>query len=310
MIVVRTLDELRAVRARRAEAEGSAEGQAGAGAGTTVGFVPTMGALHAGHASLVRRAVAENDLAVASIFVNPKQFDDAADLAAYPHGLERDAALLEAEGCAALFAPDVTTMYPPGFQTTVSVADVAGPLEGAGRPGHFDGVATVVLKLLNMVQPTRAYFGMKDAQQLAVVRRMVRDLDVPVRIVACPTVREPDGLALSSRNARLGPVERAAATVLFRALDAARGTYEAGERSAARLRATLHAVLASEPLADVEYASVADPTTMAEIEADILDGRAALLSLAVRIGPVRLIDNVVVGQGRDDEAAGAVDVGD
>lgn len=278
MVILKTVEEVRAFRMRNTAGP--------------LGFVPTMGFLHEGHASLVRRSVAENDTTVTSIFVNPKQFDEAADLEAYPRDLDGDTALLSRAGCDALFLPDVDTIYPPGFQTTVSVADVAAPLEGASRPGHFDGVATVVLKLLQIVMPARAYFGQKDAQQLAVVRRMVTDLAVPVRIIGSPTVREADGLAMSSRNARLSPAERKAATVLHRALEAARAAHDAGEGDAERLRAIMRDVLTAEPLARVDYVSAADPLTLTEI--DRADG-PALLSLAVRIGSVRLIDNLIVG---------------
>ena len=259
--------------------------------GATVGFVPTMGSLHAGHAALVRRAAAECDVAIASIFVNPAQFDRADDLARYPRDLAGDLALLAATGCGAVFAPEAADVYRPGHQTWVVPGDIAAPLEGASRPGHFRGVATVVLKLFHLVAPTRAYFGQKDAQQLAVIRAMVRDLDVPVEVVGCDTVREPDGLAMSSRNRRLAPDERAAAPVLYRALDAARRRHAAGECDADALRATMRDVVAAEPRATLDYASIADPDALAEL--DRVDG-AALASLAAFVGPVRLIDNLVL----------------
>jgi pantoate--beta-alanine ligase len=254
-----------------------------------VGFVPTMGYLHAGHASLVERARRENAAVVSSVFVNPTQFAPHEDLSRYPRDLARDERLLAEAGCDLLFAPAAGEVYPPGFGTSVDVGPVAEPLEGARRPGHFRGVATVVLKLFGMVQPARAYFGHKDAQQLAVIRRLVRDLDLPVTVIGCPTMRDADGLALSSRNAYLGPAERAAAPVLYRALQAAERLWRAGERDAARLRAQMQTVLAAEPLARVDYASVVDADTFRELER--LDG-PALLALAVRIGPARLIDNL------------------
>jgi len=257
----------------------------------TWGFVPTMGYLHEGHLSLVRRARAENDHVAVSIFVNPTQFGPHEDYDRYPRDLERDLRLLEPLGVDLVFAPPVEEMYPPGFQTWVIVEEVSRPLEGASRPGHFRGVATVVAKLLNIVQPDRAYFGQKDAQQAVVIRRMVRDLNIPVEIVVCPTVREPDGLAMSSRNTYLSPEERRAATVLFRALQAARARYEAGERDAERLREAMREVIRAEPLARLDYVSVADPETLQELSR--VEGRA-LLSLAVYIGRTRLIDNLLL----------------
>jgi pantoate--beta-alanine ligase len=262
-----------------------------AGLTGSVGLVPTMGYLHAGHVSLVERARRENEHVVTSLFVNPTQFGPQEDLARYPRDLDRDRALLSAAGCDLLFAPTVADMYPHGTETTVDVGSVAQPLEGERRPGHFRGVATVVLKLLHIVQPTRAYFGQKDAQQLGVIRRMVRDLNVPVEIVGCPTVREPDGLALSSRNSYLDPEDRRAAPVLNRALQAARTAWEAGERRADALRDAMARVLAAEPRARVDYVSVADPLTFREL--DVLEG-PALLSMAVFVGRARLIDNLVL----------------
>jgi pantoate--beta-alanine ligase len=259
--------------------------------GGSVGLVPTMGYLHAGHLSLVERARRENDHVAASLFVNPTQFGPSEDLAGYPRDLARDRALLEQAGCDLLFAPGVADMYPEGRGTTVDPGGVSAPLEGERRPGHFQGVATVVLKLLNIVQPHRAYFGQKDAQQLGVIRAMVRDLDVPVEIVGCPTVREPDGLALSSRNSYLDADDRRAAPVLYRALLAARRLWEEGERSGDVLREAMRRVLAAEPRARVDYVSVADPLTFRELER--LDG-PALLSMAVFVGRARLIDNLAL----------------
>jgi pantoate--beta-alanine ligase len=258
------------------------------------GLVPTMGALHAGHLALVRRARAENDCVGVSIFVNPAQFNDPADLDKYPHTLEQDCALLESEGVDLVWAPPVEVVYPPGYQTYVTLELVTQRLEGAARPGHFRGVATVVAKLFNVFQPTRAYFGQKDAQQAVVIRQMARDLDFNLEVVICPTVREPDGLALSSRNVHLSPDERAAATVLYRALSAAVSEWQAGQRDAGRLRATMTRLIQAEPLARLEYVSVAHPGTLQEIE-----GQAdrALLSTAVFLGPTRLIDNMVVPGG-------------
>jgi pantoate--beta-alanine ligase len=258
--------------------------------GLRVGFVPTMGALHEGHLSLVRRAAGRADRVVASIFVNPAQFDRPADLAAYPRTPEADAALLAGAGCHLLFLPDAETLYPPGHATWV---EVAGPpaegLEGAHRPGHFRGVATVVTLLLGLVRPAVAVFGEKDAQQLALVRRLVADLHLGLEVLAGPTVREPDGLALSSRNVHLRGDDRRAAAVLSRALAAARETVAGGERRAAEVRRRMAEVLAAEPRARVDYAEVVDAATFRPI--DTLRGRV-VLPLAVFIGPTRLIDNL------------------
>lgn len=245
----------------------------------SVGFVPTMGFLHEGHASLMRAAREVNDVVVTSIFVNPLQFGANEDLAAYPRDLERDLALAEANGVDLVFAPPVEEMYPQPVLTSVSVAEVSEGTEGASRPGHFAGVATVVAKLFNIVGPCRAYFGEKDFQQLLVVRRMVADLSVPVEVVGCPTVREPDGLALSSRNVYLGPEERQAATVLSRALQEGAAAVEAGERDPERLRALMAGVVDAEPLASLDYAEVLE-----------LPGHLRLL-IAARVGKARLIDN-------------------
>jgi len=258
----------------------------------TWGLVPTMGALHEGHLALVRHARAENDRVGVSIFVNPIQFNRRGDLDAYPRQLERDLALLEAEGVDLVWTPDEDEVYPPGFQTYVAVETITQVLEGAARPGHFRGVTTVVAKLFNVFQPTRAYFGQKDAQQAAVIRQMVRDLAFNLEIVVCPIVREPDGLAMSSRNLLLKPEERPAALVLKRALDAARAAWESGERDGARLRAIMRAIIAAEPLARLDYVSAADPVTLAEIDGA---ASAALLSMAVFVGQVRLIDNTLLG---------------
>ena len=253
-----------------------------------VGLVPTMGWLHEGHRALIQRARAENRTTVVSIFVNPRQFGDPADLEKYPRSEARDIAMCTEEGVDLVFAPSVEEIYPPGFDTTVKVGAVAQMLEGAARPGHFDGVATVVAILFDLVGAERAYFGQKDAQQLLVIRRMALDLALPTEVIAHPTVREPDGLAMSSRNVHLSPEERAAAPVIHRALLAARSLRERGERSAEVLRSEMRRVLASEPLARPEYVSVADGTTLEELET--LD-RPAILSMAVRFGSTRLIDN-------------------
>ncbi len=259
----------------------------------TWGLVPTMGALHAGHLSLVRRARAENDRVGVSIFVNPIQFNRRDDLQKYPRQLVRDCAMLEAEGVDLVWAPPEAEVYPPGYQTYVSVEVVTQPLEGASRPGHFRGVSTVVAKLFNVFEPTRAYFGQKDAQQVAVIRQMVRDLAFHLDVVACPIVREPDGLAMSSRNVLLNPDERKAAVVLHQSLLAAQAEWEQGRRDGDHLRATMRAVLDAEPLARVDYVSAADPITLQEIS-----GAAdrALLSMAVFVGTTRLIDNFVLGE--------------
>jgi pantoate--beta-alanine ligase len=259
-----------------------------------IGLVPTMGWLHDGHRALMRQARSADATTVVSIFVNPRQFNVAADFTKYPRAEARDLAICEAEGVDLVFAPEPAEVYPPGFDTIVSVGAVSRPLEGAARPGHFDGVATVVAILFDLVGAEHAYFGQKDAQQVMVIRQMARDLAIATEVIACPTVREPDGLALSSRNVHLSPTERAAAPVLHRALGKARERWQTGERSADALRETMRAELALEPLADVDYVSVADGTTLAELER--VDG-PALLSLAVRFGTTRLIDNEPLGIG-------------
>ncbi|MDP9313130.1 MAG: pantoate--beta-alanine ligase [Chloroflexota bacterium] len=285
---MQTLETITAFRAARADLTGS------------LGLVPTMGYLHEGHLELVRRARAECSHVAVSIFVNPTQFGPNEDLARYPRDLPRDLELLQAAGVELVFAPAVAEMYPADFGTYVEVQNVTAPLEGARRPGHFRGVATVVCKLFNIVGADRAYFGQKDAQQTVVIRQMVRDLNLPVEIVVVPTVREADGLAKSSRNVYLDPAQRAAAPVLWRALQHAAQLYEQGENDAEPLRRALHQVLAQESLAQVEYVSAADPHTLMEIEGPIR--RGALLSLAVRFGATRLIDNVTLAA-RADSAA-------
>jgi len=277
MQVVRTRAELRAVLAASPR---------------PVGLVPTMGWLHAGHVSLVERARAESATVVMSIFVNPRQFGEARDFEQYPRNEARDLERAEAAGVDIVFAPGVDDVYPPGFDTVVSVGAIARPLEGAARPGHFDGVATVVAILFALVGAERAYFGLKDYQQVAVIRRMALDLALPTEVVPCATVREPDGLAMSSRNARLSAEGRARASVLHRALAAGAAQVRASERSADAVRDTVCGVLGTEPAIELDYVSVADPDTLAELAE--IDGRA-LISLAARIEGVRLIDNELVG---------------
>jgi pantoate--beta-alanine ligase len=251
-----------------------------------------MGYLHEGHLSLVRQAKAECDRVIVTIFVNPTQFGPTEDLSKYPRDLERDLSLLEPLGVDLVWTPSDAIMYPPGYQTWVEVEALTRGLEGAMRPGHFRGVATVVAKLFNATQPHKAYFGQKDAQQAAVIRKMAVDLNFPLEVIVCPTVREADGLAMSSRNKYLNETERRAATVLFRSLSAAKELYEAGERDAETLRETMKETLASEPLAQVQYVSCADYDTLEELS--VVKGKA-LLSLAVFIGKTRLIDNFVLG---------------
>jgi len=277
MNIVRTMAELRSTRASM---------------DAPLGLVPTMGALHEGHLSLVRRARQECASVVVSVFVNPTQFGVQEDLSAYPRDLGRDASLAEQAGADLVWAPGVEDMYPPAFQTWVEVESLTQPLEGRYRPGHFRGVATVVAKLFNAIQPQRAYFGQKDAQQVAVIRRMTRDLDFPIEVVVCPTVREADGLALSSRNVYLHPEERRAAPVLFQALSAAASAFEAGEREADLLRSVMQQTLDREPLVRPQYVAVADPESLSELSGPIT---RALMSLAVHVGTTRLIDNLTVG---------------
>jgi pantoate--beta-alanine ligase len=256
-----------------------------------IGFVPTMGFLHAGHISLVQAAKSECTSVIASIFVNPTQFGPNEDLAKYPRDLPRDLALLEAAGVDLVWTPTVEVMYPSGFQTWVAVDGLTHRLEGEVRPGHFRGVTTVVAKLFNAVCPDKAYFGQKDAQQAAVIRRMTLDLDFPIEIVVCPTLREADGLAMSSRNVYLNSAERQAATVLFRALSAAKAAFDSGQHGAESLRALVRATVANEPLAKLQYVSCADYDTLEELE---IVRRKALLSMAVIVGKTRLIDNFVI----------------
>jgi pantoate--beta-alanine ligase len=281
-------------------------------AGRLVGLVPTMGALHAGHASLIDRARAECDDVVVSIFVNPLQFGDPDDIAHYPRTMERDLRVCGDAGVDVVFAPGVAEMYPSwpdAPSTTVSVRGVSEGWEGASRPGHFDGVATVVAKLFTIAGPCRAYFGLKDFQQLAVVRRMARELSLPVEVVGCPIVREHDGLALSSRNVRLSPPERAAATVLARALDAGRAAVADGERSAAAVARTMRVVVEDEPLVALDYAAVVDADTLQEVEEVPADPGSLRLLVAGQVGPVRLIDNSGALAGADDSPAVPVDAG-
>lgn len=267
-----------------------AEARAGLG---TVGFVPTMGYLHDGHLSLVRAAQADNDAVAVSIFVNPTQFGPGEDLDAYPRDLERDLALLQEAGVDLVWTPGVADVYPEGSATRVSVGGVTGVLEGASRPGHFDGVATVCTILFSCVRPDRAYFGQKDAQQTVVIRRLVADLGLPLEVVVVPTRREDDGLAMSSRNTYLAPEERAVAPVLHRALQAVASAYRSGETSAPALVTVGEGVVASEPTVRLEYLSVADPDRLTEL-ATVDPARGALVSLAARLGRTRLIDNLVL----------------
>jgi len=258
-----------------------------------LGLAPTMGALHNGHLALVRQGRAENAALAVSIFVNPAQFGDGEDLSRYPRDMDRDLALLVAEGVDLVFAPPVAEIYPPGFDTWIEPGAIAARLEGAARPGHFRGVATVVAKLFNIIRPDRAYFGQKDGQQAAVIRQLIRDLNLGVDLVVVPTVRDSDGLALSSRNAYLTPEQRAAAPVLYRALQRAEQLFAAGMRDGELLRREVRQVLDGEPLIDgIDYLSIAAADTLAEL--DTLQGRA-MVSAAVRFGTTRLIDNVVMG---------------
>ncbi len=276
MKVVNSVADMRAVRR---ELTGS------------VGLVPTMGYLHEGHLVLVRRARSENETVVVSIFVNPTQFGAGEDFQTYPRDPERDLALLQGEEVDVVFMPPAEQMYPAHFSTWVDVQQITEWLEGALRPGHFRGVATVVAKLFNIVEPTRAYFGQKDAQQLIVIKRMVSDLNMNLELVAVPTVREPDGLAMSSRNTYLSPKERQAALVLWQALNLASQLWSEGERNAGKIRQKMKALIDSEPLAQIDYISVADAESLEELgEID----RPALVSLAVRVAKSRLIDNIVL----------------
>ena len=255
----------------------------------TVGFVPTMGFLHEGHLALVKQARMGNSAVIISIYVNPAQFGPREDFRAYPRDLNRDLALLRGEEVDIVFVPSDDEMYPPEFSSWVDVEKVTERLEEASRPGHFRGVATVVAKLFNIVQPSRAYFGQKDAQQMVVIKRMVADLNMGIEIVVVPTVRESDGLAMSSRNIYLGPGERQAATVLFKALTLAQQLGRGGEKDAGKIRRQMTSLIEKEPLAQIDYVSIADAETLEELS--LLD-RPALASLAVRIGKTRLIDNL------------------
>ncbi len=266
-----------------------------------LGLVPTMGALHAGHASLIERAVAECDDVVVSIFVNPAQFNDPTDLERYPRPFERDLAVARRHGATAIYAPEVETIYPAGHATSIHVAGITERWEGEKRPGHFDGVATVVSILLNQVKPDRAYFGEKDWQQLAMLRRMVADLSLPGEIVACPLVRDEDGLALSSRNARLTPPQREAALIIPRTLEMLRAQVAAGERSVRTLLTFGGALLAGDQRIRVEYLTIVNPTTLEPITT-IIDGEGARALVAVRIGETRLIDTMDLTVNDADEA--------
>ncbi len=279
MAIVRTVREVRdAVREQRAD-------------GKAIGFVPTMGALHEGHLALLRRARAECGYVVISVFVNPTQFSDPADLAAYPRNEAADAAMARDVGVDLFFAPEAAAMYPPGFVTTVVVNQLSDPLEGAVRgPAHFRGVATVVTKLFNIVAPDVAYFGQKDAQQALIIRQMVRDLEQPLRVEVCPTVREADGLAMSSRNVRLGPGDRVRALALRRGLDAAEGSIARGERGAAAVTQAGRDTMRAHGV-DPEYFAVVSAETLQPL--DEVDGEV-LIAVAARVGPVRLIDNAIV----------------
>jgi len=258
----------------------------------TVGLVPTMGFLHEGHLSLIRKAKEECSHVIVTIFVNPTQFGPSEDLSKYPRDLERDLNLISPLGVNIVWNPTAEVIYPSGYQTWVEVEAMTQPLEGSMRPGHFKGVTTVVAKLFNATQPDKAYFGQKDAQQAAVIRQMVRDLNFPLEIVVCPTTREADGLAMSSRNKYLNADERKAATVLYRSLSAAKELYEGGERDAEKVRGKMKEVLANEPLAQMQYVSCANYDTLEELSE--IKGKA-LLSMAVFLGKTRLIDNFILG---------------
>ena len=276
MKVIETIDEMRKLRRQLTE---------------PVGLVPTMGYLHEGHLSLVRRARIENPSVVVSIFVNPTQFGPREDFKAYPRDPQRDFTLLEKEKTDVVFMPSADEMYPPRFNSWVEVGKITERLEGASRPGHFRGVTTVVARLFNIVQPTRAYFGQKDAQQVIVIKKMVADLDMNPEIVTLPTVREDDGLAMSSRNTYLTPEQRRAATVLYQALSLAQRLWLQGERNARDLRHQITTVIQKQPLAEIDYVSIADAETLEELATAT---PPILVSLAVKFGSTRLIDNVVL----------------
>jgi len=257
-----------------------------------VGLVPTMGYLHEGHISLVRQAKKDNASVVVSVFVNPTQFSPGEDFETYPRDLEGDVELLEEEGVDAVFAPEADEMYPANFSSRVEVTGITQKLEGNCRPGHFRGVTTVVNKLFNIVRPDRAYFGQKDAQQAVIIKKMVADLNMNLEVITCPIVREMDGLALSSRNIYLNPRERQASTVLYRSLMLAQNLYAQGERDAEIIRKEIVRLIKTEELARIDYVSIADPATLDEL--DEITGKA-LVSMAVKFGKTRLIDNVVLG---------------
>jgi len=259
----------------------------------SVGFVPTMGYLHAGHIALVQEARNQNSTVIASIFVNPTQFGPNEDLESYPRDLEADTVALKTAGTDYVYYPTVEDIYPPTFDTYIEVGSVTEPLEGRKRPTHFRGVATVVTKLFNIVQPHRAYFGQKDGQQVIVIKKMVNDLNIPIEIITVPTVRESDGLAMSSRNSYLSEHERNAATILYRSLNEVQSLFKNGQRDAEKLRETMRNILTSEPLANIEYISVADTDTLNELS--VVENNA-IASLAVQIGKTHLIDNVLLIQ--------------
>jgi pantoate--beta-alanine ligase len=258
-----------------------------------VGFVPTMGFLHAGHMSLVRKARAENKTVVVSIYVNPTQFGPKEDLSKYPRDLPRDLAMLEKEGADVVFFPADKEMYPAGYDTWVTVDNLTKPLEGDYRPTHFRGVTTVVAKLFNIVHPTNAYFGQKDAQQVLVVKKMAADLNMNLKVIVCPTIREPDGLAMSSRNVYLTPEQRKTAPVLNRSLLLAKDLFTGGERDAAVILKKMTDLIQKEPLANIDYISISNTETLAELK---IINKSALVSMAVRFGNTRLIDNIILGQ--------------
>jgi pantoate--beta-alanine ligase len=258
-----------------------------------VGFVPTMGYLHEGHMSLVRKARAENKTVAVSIYVNPTQFGPKEDLSKYPRDLPRDLAILEKEGTDVVFFPCDKEMYPAGYDTWVTVDNLTKPLEGDSRPTHFRGVTTIVNKLFNIVRPTNAYFGQKDAQQVLVIIKMARDLNMNLKVIVCPTIREPDGLAMSSRNVYLNPEQRKAAPVLNKSLLLANELFSHGERDTAVILKQITVLIQKEPLANIDYISISDTATLAELKTI---SKSALVSMAVRFGNTRLIDNIILGQ--------------
>lgn len=278
MEIVRTVSDMKSLRRRLAE---------------SVGFVPTMGFLHEGHLSLVRRARRENSCVIVSIFVNPTQFGPEEDFETYPKDTERDLALLDQKNTDLVFMPEPEEIYPTGACTWVEVKGLTEILEGISRPGHFRGVTTVLTKLFNIIEPTSAYFGQKDAQQARVIQKMVEDLFMNLEIVVCPTTREPDGLAMSSRNVYLKGKERKAALILYESLQLAQALWDRGERGAGKIREKIVSLIESEPLAHIDYVSIADTKTLQELEDEI--GHKALLSIAVKVGKPRLLDSIVLG---------------